>query len=255
MVAGEKAFEANAVAAAETDDATGAANRDLVRQVGEYRSRLEAIVAQKGELETKLKASEQRLAAAQDGGPSGPLKHDFDLSADDWKELAKDGTIKYHMPCLKKEPWSPSPEKLNALGLAPQDAATLRNAYADSNKRVWATVKPLCAQAVGSPDLAEKIGADTCIFLVLDIEREKNGDAVDAARKAVGEIRAGARAMPGPNEKVNPVEQMFLGITSESKNFESDLAQSFGPEEAHRLTYSSDLCMHQSTFGGSRPKK
>lgn len=249
----EKAFEASAAAAEEGADPTAAANRDLVKQIGEYRTRLEAILAQKGDLETKLKRSEERLAAAQDGGPSA-LKPDFDLSPDDWKELAKDGTIKYRMPCLKKEPWSPSPEKLNAMGLAPQDAQTIRNAYADSNKRVWATVKPLCAAAVGSPELAEKIGPDTCIFLVLDIEREKNPDAVTAAKKQVGEIRAGLRPMPGPNDRLNPVAQIFLGLTNESKSFENELAQSFGPEEAHRLVFSDEMCMHQSTFGGS-PKK
>jgi hypothetical protein len=163
-------------------------------------------------------------------------------------------TIKYQMPCLKKEPWTPSADRLNVLGLAPQDAATVHNAYVDSNKRVWATVKPLCAAAVGSPELAEKIGPDTCIFLVLDIEREKDPDAVAAAKKQVGEIRAGLRAMPGPNERLNPVAQIFLTLTGESKSFENELAQSFGPEEAHRLVNSGEMCMHHSTFGGS-PKK
>jgi hypothetical protein len=253
LAAGEKAFEASAAQAEESADSTAVANRDLVKQIGEYRSRLEAILSQKSDLETKLKKSEERLAAAHDGGPS-VVKPDFDLSPDDWKELAKDGTIKYQMPCLRKEPWTPSTDKLNALGLAPQDAVTLHNAYADSNKRVWASVKPLCAAAVGSPELAEKIGPDTCIFLILDIEREKNSGAVDAARKQVGEIRAGLRPMPGPNDRLNPVAQMFLAITGETKSFENELAQSFGPEEAHRLVYSGEMCMHQSTFGGSPSK-
>lgn len=251
---GEKAFDVNVAAAA--DDPVGMANRNLVRQVGEYRSRLEAIAAQKAELEAKLKRTEESLAAAQDGA-AAPFKHEFDLGQDDWKELAKDGTIKYQMPCLNKpgDAWTPSPEKLNALGLAPQDAQTLKNAYAHSNERVWSALKPLCAQAIGSAEVAEKIGPDTCIHLVLDIESARNNDAAKDARRQVGEIRAGVRPMPGPNEPVNPVLKMFLATTGEAKSFEAELAQSFGPEEAHRIVYSDELCMGTSTFGGHRPKK
>jgi hypothetical protein len=245
------AFEANAAAAAAADseDPLGAANKNLVRQVSEYRSRLEAIAAQKSELETKLKRSEDRLAASQDG--SAPWKHDFDLSTDDWKELAKDGTIKYRAPCFKKEPWTPSASNLNTLGLAPQDGPTLRDAYAHSNQRMWAEVKPLCAKAVGSADVAEKIGVSTCIHLVLDIESARDSEAATVARRQVGEIRAGVRPMPGPNEPMNPVLKLFLTTTGESSKFESELAQAFGPEEAHRIVYSDELCQQTSTFGGS----
>ncbi|MBX3208578.1 MAG: hypothetical protein KF764_26330 [Labilithrix sp.] len=252
---GEKSFDAD-VAAAGEGDPFGAANQNLVRQVGEYRSRLEAITAQKTELEAKLKKSEESLAASQDGAPF-VARHDFDLSQDDWKELAKDGTIKFQMPCLKVkgEPWSPSPEKLNALGLAPQDAVTLKDAYGRSTQRVWSALKPLCAAAIGSAEVAEKLGPDTCIHLVLDLESDRDGDAARQARKQVGEIRAGARPMPGPNEAVHPVLKLFLTTTGENRNFEADLAQSFGPEEAHRIVYSDELCMGASVFGGSRPKK
>ena len=67
---------------------------------GEYRSRLEAIAKRETEFEEKLKKSEERLAASQDGARY-VMKHDFDLSADDWKELSKDGTIEYQMPCSR----------------------------------------------------------------------------------------------------------------------------------------------------------
>jgi ferric-dicitrate binding protein FerR (iron transport regulator) len=253
---GEKAFEANVAAA--DDDPLGKANQNLVRQVGEYRSRLEAITAQKAELEAKLKRSEASLTASQDGAPA-VMKHDFDLSQDDWKELAKNGTIKYQMPCVntKNEPWSPSPEKLNALGLAPQDAATIKDAYAHSSQRVWGTIKPLCAQAVGSADLAERIGPSTCIHLVVDIERDKGKGSVEEAMRQVGEIRAGTRPMPGPNEPSSPVAKLFLATTGASKDFEAELAQSFGPDEAHRIVYSDELCMGSHTYGGGerRPPK
>jgi ferric-dicitrate binding protein FerR (iron transport regulator) len=252
---GEKALETSAAAAANGDDPLGAANKNLVRQVSEYRSRLEAIAAQKSELETKLKRSEERLAASQDGAPV-TTKHDFDLSPDDWKDLAKDGTIKYQMPCARKQPWVPSPEKLNALGLAPQDGPAITNAYAHSNQRVWSELKPLCAQAVGSAEIADRIGLDTCIHLIFDMESERDSKATKEAQTQVAQIRAGSRPMPGPDEQVNPIMKLFLTTTGESKRFEAELAQTFGPEEAHRIVYSDELCMGSSTWGQSRaPKK
>lgn len=254
---GEKAFDQDVAASASADDEPfGAANRNLVRQIGEYRARLEAITAQKTDLEAKLKRSEENLAASQDGAPSS-LKHDFDLSPEDWRELAKDGTIKYQLPCFKKrgEAWSPSPEKLNALGLTPDDAEVLKRAYERSNERVWSALKPLCAEAIGSADVAEKVGPEICVHLVLDHESERDGSATKQAKREVGEIRAGLRPAPGPREPAHPVLKLFLAATGEMKSFEGELAQSFGPEEAHRIVYSDELCMGSSTFGGSRPKK
>jgi hypothetical protein len=251
--AGEKAFD-ETVSTADGDDPLGAANKNLVQQVSDYRARLEAISAQKTELEVKLKKTEASLAASQDGSAAA-VKHDFDLSQEDWKDLATDGTIKYQMPCFRKDGWTPSPDTLNALGLAPQDAATLKSVYAHSNQRVWAAVKPLCAQVLGSAEVAEKVGPDTCIHLVVDIENKRDGEAAQQARRQVGEIRAGMRPMPGPNEPVSPVLKLFLATTGEGSSFEAELAQSFGPEEAHRIRFSDEMCMGTSTFGGSRHRR
>lgn len=237
-------------------DPSSKANQNLVRQIGEYRSRLEAVTAQKADLETKLSRSEANYAASHDGAAAVP-KHDFDVTADEWQELAKDGTIKFQMPCVgrKDDPWSPSAEKLNALGLAPGDAAPIRNAYARSSDRVWAAIKPLCAQALGSADLAEKIGAQNCIHITLSVESEKDPEAAKAARRLVGEVRAGSRPVPDSNAPLHPVAKLFLATTGASKNLENDLAETFGPDEAHRLVYSDELCMGSSIFGSSGKKK
>lgn len=252
-----------ALATAESgdDDPQVAANRNLVRQIGEYRHRLESLSGEKTELETKLKKSEEALSAAKDGAPVS-LKNDFDLDQNDWKELAKDGSIKFRTPCIdgKGKGWNPSPEKLDKLGLAPQDGPVLNEAYKRSSERLWGVIKPLCAAAVGSADVASKIGPDTCVHLVLDTESEKDPAAADAARKLVGQMRSGDVPMPAPNtpeyEKLNPVTKMFLSLTGANKELESDLAQSFGPEEAHRLAYEDGMCAWQSHFGGSpAPKK
>lgn len=260
MSGGEQEFDKNVQAAGEgssSDDPTNKANASLVRQVGEYRSRLEALAKQKGELEEKLKRSEATLAASQDGSTATP-KHDYDLSQDDWKELAKEDLVKFQTPCIntKEEPWSPNAEQLNALGLAPADAATIKGAYGRSSQRVWSQLKPLCAAAIGSEAVAEKIGPDTCLHLILDVDSERDPEATKNARREVAEMRAGLRPMPGPKDNPSASVKAFLIATGASKAFEDDLAQSFGPEEAHRIVYSGEICMGTSTFGGRRkPKK
>ncbi|MFO0743195.1 MAG: hypothetical protein U0270_45400 [Labilithrix sp.] len=251
-----------AVATAESggdDDPQVAANKNLVRQISDYRHRLDAVSNEKSDLEAKLKKSEEALSAAKDGAPV-KLKNDFDLDESDWKDLAKDGTIKYRVPCIdgKGKGWTPSPEKLDKLGLAPQDGAVLNGAYKRSSERLWGIIKPLCAAEVGSAEVASRIGPDTCIHLVLDTEMEKDQEAADKARKLVGQMRAGEVAIPAPSspeyEKLHPVTKLFLALTGSSKAFEDDLAQSVGPEEAHRLTYTPGMCAGESIFGGS-PRK
>ncbi|MBX3229165.1 MAG: FecR domain-containing protein [Labilithrix sp.] len=244
---------ANANAA--DDDPQVSANKNLVRQVGEYRSRLELLATEKSELETKLQQSEAALAAAKDGAPV-TLKHSFDLDHDEWRELAKDGTIKYQVPCIdaKGNGWTPKPERLDKLGLAPHDGPALNAAYKHSSERLWATIKPLCAAAVGSAEVATRIGPDTCTHLILDTELDKDPAATQKARELVGAIRAGDAPMPKPDAELHPVTKLFLALTGSSKALEDDLAQSFGPEEAHRIVYADGMCMGHHTFGGTRPK-
>ena len=61
--------------------------------------------------------------------------------------------------------------------------------------------------------------------------------------------------MPGPNDSVDPLEKVLLAQTGAMKDFESDLAQSLGPEEAHRVTFADGMCMHTSSFGGPGPRE
>jgi hypothetical protein len=41
-------------------------------------------------------------------------------------------------------------------------------------------------------------------------------------------------------------------LPSSNKVFEGDLAKSFGPEEAHRLAMSDDMCSWNSRWGGGK---
>lgn len=248
LAAGEKAFAAKSD---DSDDPTMAANRNLAESVRDYKNRLGAIESEKKNLEQQLTVAQEKLAAV-DG--AAPIKNRFDLAPNDWAELAKEGTVKYRVPCSQSQEWKPKPETLTKLGVSPGDVATLRDAYAKSNVRVWAQVKPLCIQAVGSAELAEKLGTSNCTHVIFTVAQGLDREAANEAQRIVGEIRAGLRPMPGPNDQVNPVERLFLALTGENKVFEGDLTQSVGPDEAHRLAFADGLCAQTSEFGGPGPR-
>ena len=250
---GEKAFDAKAASVASGDVPLATANDNLVAQVSEYRARLEAIAAQKSDLEQKLKKSEEKLASV-DGGP-GRARAEYDLTQEDWAELAKNGQVKYRIPCLRTDGWDFPAAKLNALGLAPQDAAVLKDAYQASYNRVWKEIRPLCAAALGaSPEIIDKIGPDQCPHLIYDAALRADRESASEAHTQAAEIRAGLRPEPGPNDKVNPVTKMFLVLTGANKAFEADLAKSYGPEEARRLSQSEDMCNGNSRWGGGKKR-
>jgi hypothetical protein len=247
---GAKAFDAKVAANAAGEEPLAKANESLVSQVSEYRARLESIAAQKIELEQKLKKSEEKLASATDGA-APRTRHEYDLNQEDWAELAKKGQVKYRTPCLKPSGWEFPASKLNEMGLAPQDGATLKEAYQRSYDRVWKELRPMCAAALGTAlDVVDKIGAESCPHLIYDGALRTDKDAAAEAHTQAAEIRAGLRPEPGPNEKVNPVLRMFLILTGANKNFEADLAKSFGPEEGRRLSLSEDMCNSNSRWGG-----
>jgi ferric-dicitrate binding protein FerR (iron transport regulator) len=245
---------------ADDDEPLATANQNLVESVRDYKDRLHALEGEKDALQKKLTVAEEKLAHTGPDGSAPPKKSEFDLSTDDWTELAKTGTIKYEVPCFTKTRTGMrdiSSFQLDKLGLPDSDFPQIQAAYTKSRDRMWGTIVPLCAQAVGSADVAEKLGPNSCIHVVLDIARANDVKGTNDALYAVGEIRAGLRPMPGPNDNVPPVEKMFLALTAESGKFEADLAQSFGPDEAHRLAYGRDdgMCIGTSIFGGPGPRE
>jgi ferric-dicitrate binding protein FerR (iron transport regulator) len=234
-------------------DPLATANQNLADDVREYKHRLEAIENQKAELEKQLTSARERLAASESDG--APAKSSWDLSRDDWAELAESGTVKFRIPC-DDPTWSPNPGTLSNLGLAPGDAQALKDTYARSRERQWRELKPLCTEAIGSADVAERLGSETCMFLIMNVAEKRDAEAASEAQREVAEIRAGLRPMPGPGDHLHPVLKMFLALTDEPRAFEADLAQSFGPDEAHRLAFADrGLCMQGHNFGGPGPRK
>jgi cell division septum initiation protein DivIVA len=204
-------------------------------QLDGLKQKLSDVQRQKRDLEMQVHGLERELARRPEKAPTE--RDEFDLAPEDWKELAATGRIKYRVPCvLPNDPSYKIPlEELDRLGLGPDDGKLVAEAQRRSNARIWATLRPLCAKVVGDEHAVELLGAESCLSL---LERTASkSDAVGAfkARRAVGEVRAGLRDVPGPAEQ-GPLYQAYVALTSEGSLFEADLAESFGPEEASYVT-------------------
>jgi ferric-dicitrate binding protein FerR (iron transport regulator) len=231
-----------------------AANENLSKDIADLNKRLGSIEKEKSRLEEQLSTAEHELAKRTDGGAARG-RHEFDLDTQDWSELAKDGTIKYRHPCFKPNGWTPGPDRMEKLGLAPDDIEPIESAYKRSYERLWKTLRPLCAKFIGNADVVEGLGPDICTHVVVDAMRKKDSAAVSEAMRQVAEIRAGQRPAPVAGKEQNPVFDLFYALTGEMGAFESELAQTFGPEEAKRLAYSKEICAGHSTFGGPGPRE
>lgn len=251
--ADEARADAPPPAASETEKAYAEANKNLVENIQLLNRKITAAEEQKQKLERELHTAQELLAAQTPG--QKPKHSEFDLSQDDWKTLAETGTVKFRVPCQRKPDWQPKAETLQELGLSPDDGGVLKQAYLRSNDRLWKEIKPLCTALVGNDAVAEKIGRDTCTHLVVDMSRDRDAEATNEAMRQVGEIKAGMRPWPSDPEQAHPVVRLFLALTSEMKSFEGDLAESMGPEQAHRVAFSDSLCAGRSTFGGPGPRK
>ena len=180
-------------AEAERADPLVAANANLVDSVSEYKRKLEAIETQKAAIAKQLTEAQGKLALAQNDGQALPTKSPYDLTPDDWKEMAKEGKVVSRTPCASPAAWMPTPDQLAKDGLAPTDAQAIHDARAQSYGRVWGVIRPLCVQALqGDAKVADKLGPVTCSSLVSDVSRANGEDTAEELR-AVAEMRAGMR--------------------------------------------------------------
>lgn len=246
----------DAAPAGADDDPLLAANANLADSVREYKRRVDAIEAQKKAVEKQLAEAKERLAVALGDGQAPEARSEFDLSPDDWKELAKDGSVKAQFPCLNphKDDAFFAAKELEKVGLSPQDGPAIQAAMNASRKRIWATIRPLCVKAMqGDVAMVDKLGPMTCQVLVQNAAQQ-SGEDIEEELREVAEIRAGLRPVPGDGG--GDVMRVWLALTAESKAVEQDLAQSFGPEEAHRIVYSGEVpgCWNiQQAGGGPQP--
>jgi hypothetical protein len=231
------------------EDAWLAANQNLAQTVSLYKERLAANEAEKQTIATRLKQAEAKLAAAENDGALP--RNEFDLTKDDWAELAKQGTVKARYPCGYGNRFQPTADQLRDMGLTASDTPALAAALAQSDKRMWEVIAPLCTQIVGRADLAERLGANVCISIVAGSVEKAQAHSDD--QRLVAEIRAGMRAMP-PDAQLDPFAKILLAQTGAMATFENDLAKSFGPDDAHRIAFDEHLGMCSGTYGGAPPR-
>jgi hypothetical protein len=206
--------------AARTGD-SGAATSAALQQ------RLNALEHEKAQLEKQLAAG-------------GAAKSPYDLTSDDWAKLAEQGGFRYQLPCYQPGGFRPSAQQLEKLGLSDADGDAIQAAYLHANKEFGTTMQGICASF--APDL----GISDCISKMFTSLYSQSHENAYAAYKEVAEIRAGKRPEPPPDQ-LTPQLRMLLYFSQGMKGFESELAQTFGADEAHRIAYADDLCFMANT--------
>jgi hypothetical protein len=217
--------------AAGASDPWRAANANLVDQVRAYQRRFEESEAQTRRISTELDGLKAKLAALE---PDAAEAADpFNPSPAEWKELAKANIVRAKNFCFPPPDWQPDAEQLASLGLAPGDTPALTKALADASQRMWHAVGAACAKIVGSTEVAERLGNETCGTI---IQRSVTPAVFSADTQLVADIRAGNRPMPPPGQ-IDGVTARLLAMTSAASDLEKDLTASLGPDEARRIAY------------------
>jgi hypothetical protein len=231
-----------------------AANANLAESVRDYKNRLEAIEAQKTAAEKQLADAQKKLAAATNDGAPAVAKNEYDLSPDDWKQLAKEGRVVARMPCGNPDDWNVSPKTLDALGLPASDAQPIHDALQQSAARIWATVRPLCVQALaGDAAIADKLGVTTCEQIIRQFAQQSENTAEET--RLVAEVHAGLVPMPTDPKVLGTYGSMMYAMSSESQAIAQQLSQSIGPAAAHDFVFGDQGNWCNSSWGaGPRPQ-
>jgi hypothetical protein len=208
--------------------------RELERREAELRRR---------ESEVKRSAELGREGAPATGGGAASNRSRFDLTREDWVELARTGSVRFCVPNPAAD-WT----KLTDLGLSPGDAETLDAAYARSRLRMAESLAPQCPEFAdgGAPSIMRLI---LCAQSVVT-DAQRTGDNLFAdMRRQVAEIRAGLRPMPDPVDSISPAMRVLLSVTAESDALVRDLEANLGPEQARKIVYRDRGCAWSGGWG------
>lgn len=225
------------------NDPAMVANAHLTTSLEECSQGLARLNDENARLEHRLEAEQM---AEADASRSAQARRSArrDPSQSDWKQMASTGTIRYLLPCAS---FSPTPEVLDRLGLAPRDVPAIQSAFAAARGAAWAQIRPLCATATGSATTADRLGLDSCPQVILDSARATNPAAADNAMRAVGAVKAGV-ADPSAIRSDDTVGTAFLVLTGVAKDAENQLSSVLGPEDARAAVYGNGSCGHTSEF-------
>lgn len=236
-------------------EARGASTRDdsqsekLARstELGALRTRERAAQRQLSEARERIAQLEREVASDGSREPKR-TRHAYDLTPEDWKQMAADGVVKSRAPCAG---FVPKDEVLERLGLAPDDHDTVREAIEQSANRLREGTQPLCATALAvEPAVVRNLSAEACRSVIFATASGRSESVPDSARR-VASFMAGQAPRPDQNSPLT--ERAFLVMAEETKNFEHDLAEAFGPEDAHRIVFSEGLCFSESSFSYGAP--
>jgi len=233
------------VAASAGGTAAAAAN-------AETHAKLEQLQASQARAKRQLEEYERDIEKLEQSAGLRRTRHEYDLTNEDWAKFQREGTLKFRLPCGGEREAVPSDEVLQQLGLAPTDRETIARAYANSRKRRWDTLGPLCAKALGTTqDVAERVGLGPCQSIVMEYGMRFDGP-LKTFRRVAG-YRAGLGELSPPDQR-SILEQLFLMLTGEISAFEADLATTLGPDEAKEIVFNKGLCFGDSTYQlGGRP--
>lgn len=235
-----------------SEDPAMAANANLAEQVQRYEERLDALRAQKAATDHQLAEVEKKLASL--AGTNGSARSDYDLSQEDLKRLAAEGTVKIQFPCDAEQTYDVDPNSLASIGLPASDAQPIHDALHDSSWRLWSVVKALCAQGLhGDLQLADELGPEACRGLIEHMGHRGDVDLEEQVRVAA-EIRAGLLPMPQDPSSLGVYTQLLLAQGAEAQRIEQQLAKSIGPDDAHAFVFGGVGCwerVNQSV--GPRP--
>jgi hypothetical protein len=229
------------------EDAWRTANANLTGNVQVLQRRLEQNEAEKSALQKELREAKAKLSAST--SDAAPAKNEFDLSQDDWKELAKTGTVKARYPCRTDPNMHLTATQAAALGISPSDAAAVERAIVNEQDRLAGVIQPACAKVLGNRELAVRLGTQVCSEVVAESVTDTERDI-----QLVADIRAGN--VPQPRlESLAPLASMLYAQTGSMAAIQAELAQTFGPEEAKRLAFAEELGSCSGSVGGAAPPR
>jgi hypothetical protein len=207
------------------------ANANLADQVKAYQRRLDDSQAETKRITRELDALKAKLASLD---PDAAAAADpFNPTQDQWKDLAKANVVRAKNFCFPPSDWQPDTDQLADLGLAPSDSPALTKALAAASQRMWQAEAAACAKLVGSMEVAERLGNETCGTI---IQRSVGDTQFAADTQLVADIRAGNKPMPPPGQ-LDAVATRLLAMTGSASDLEKDLEPTFGPEEARRIAF------------------
>jgi hypothetical protein len=221
------------------DQAWRTANANLAETVRLTQERLDRNEAERRDLKQQLEQAKAKLAAS--AGDGAPPRNEFDLTREDWKQLARTGTVKARYPCDFDGNWSLSAAMQASLGLSPSDATAVEKAVKAEEARIAGAIMSGCTKVLRDAQLADRLGPRVCDTVISSSVKDQQHDL-----QLVADVRAGNVPMP-PEGSVDP----FAAVTAAMPQLEADLAAMFGPEEAHRLAFADELGSCSGTSGPS----